>query len=281
MAATTGSLTQGTQLPSSITTTQQQATAPQFYTDYLQNVANLGQNAVQQGGVAGFSPLQQQAFNMAPQTAFAGSQSMGQAGQMIGQAGNTTVPQVTGQYMNPYTSGVVNEMARLQQQNINENVMPNLNAGAIGSGQYGSQRQMQATGNTMRDMQANLLGQQTSALQAGYTNAQSQAQQDLSRMGQAGQMMANLGTQQNQLGLGGLNQLLAMGAVQQGQGQKLLDKPMATAQEYAKLLQGLPVPTGSVTQKTEPGTQGQYTNSPLSDITGLLAAIAAMYNKPA
>lgn len=282
--ADTGNLLQGSQLPASITTTQSQATAPQFYTDYLQNVANLGQNAIRQGGVAGFSPLQQQAFNMAPQTAFAGSQSFGQAGQMIGQAGNTTVPQVIGQYMNPYTSGVVNEMGRLQQQNIQENVLPNLNAGAIGSGQYGSQRQMQTTGNTMRDMQANLLGQQTGALQSGYTQAGQQAQTDLSRLGQAGQMMSSLGTQQNQLGLGGLNQLLAMGAVQQGQGQKLLDKPMQNAQDYAKLLQGLQMPTGSTTQVTAPGQQGQFTNSPLSDITGLLAAIASFYggsSKPA
>jgi hypothetical protein len=227
--------------------------------------------------VAGFSPLQQQAFGMAPQTAFAGQQSMGQAGQMIGQSRNTTVPQVVGQYMNPYTSGVVNEMARLQQQDIRQNVMPNLNAGAIGAGQFGSQRQMQATGNTLRDMQANLLGQQTGALQAGYTQAQTQAGQDLSRMGQAGQMMGQLGTEQNQLGLGGLNQLLAMGAQQQGQGQKMLDQPMLMAQRYADLMKGAQLPTGQTSQITAPGTQGQFTNSPLADITSLLAALGSLY----
>jgi hypothetical protein len=273
-----GNLTQGAQLPSSITTTQAQATAPQFYTDYLQNVANLGQNAIQQGGVAGFSPLQQQAFRMAPQTAFAGADTLGQAGNMIGQAGNTTVPQVVGQYMNPYTSGVVNEMGRLQQQNIRENVLPNINAGAIGSGQFGSQRQMQATGNTMRDMQANLLGQQTAALQSGYTSAQAQAGQDLSRLGQAGQMMSSLGAQQQQLGLGGLNQLLSMGKAQQDQGQRMLDQPMINATAYSRLLQGLAMPTGSTTQVTAPGQQGQFANSPLSEITGLLAAIGAFLN---
>jgi len=275
-----GNLTQGAQLPSSVTTTQQQATAPQFYTDYLQNVANLGQNAIQQGGVAGFSPLQQQAFRMAPQTAFAGSETLGQAGNMIGRSGNTTVPQVVGQYMNPYTSGVVNEMGRLQQQNIQENVLPNLNAGAIGSGQFGSRRQMQATGNTMRDMQANLLGQQTAALQSGYTNAQTQAGQDLSRLGQAGQMMTNLGAQQQQLGIGGLNQLFSMGAQQQAQGQRMLDQPMVNATAYSRLLQGLAMPTGSTQQVTAPGQQNQFANSPLADITGLLATIASFYNRP-
>jgi hypothetical protein len=173
---------------------------------------------------------------------------------------------------------VVNEMARLQRQNINENVMPNLNAGAIGAGQCGSQRQLQATGNTMRDMQANLLGQQTGALQAGYTNAQNQAQQDLTRMGQSGQMLGNLGTQQNALGLGGLNQLLSMGQVQQNQGQKMLDQPMINATNYSKLFQGLAMPTGATTQVTAPGQQNQFANSPLSEIVGLLAAIGAFYN---
>ena len=274
-----GNLTQGAQLPSSITTEQQQTTAPQFYTDYLQNVANLGQNAIQQGGVAGFSPLQQQAFRMAPQTAFAGSETLGQAGNMIGRSGNTTVPQVVGQYMNPYTSGVVNEMGRLQQQNIQENVLPNLNAGAIGSGQFGSRRQMQATGNTMRDMQANLLGQQTAALQSGYTNAQTQAGQDLSRLGQAGQMMTNLGAQQQQLGIGGLNQLYSMGKYQQDQGQRMLDQPMINATAYSRLMQNYPIPTGNTKQVTSPGERGQFANSPLADITGLLAALGSFYKQ--
>lgn len=69
----------GQPYPTQISTTQRQATLPEFYTNYLQDVANLGANAIQQGGVAGFSPLQQQAFQMAPQTAFAGAQTAGDA----------------------------------------------------------------------------------------------------------------------------------------------------------------------------------------------------------
>ena len=59
-------LFQGDQLPDVTKTTETQQTAPEFYTNYLQDIANLGQNAVEQGGIAGFSPLQQQAFQMAP-----------------------------------------------------------------------------------------------------------------------------------------------------------------------------------------------------------------------
>jgi hypothetical protein len=68
---------QGAPLPATVQTTQDVTAAPEFYTNYLQDVANLGQAAIQQGGVAGFSPLQQQALNLAPQVAFAGIGSAG------------------------------------------------------------------------------------------------------------------------------------------------------------------------------------------------------------
>ena len=94
-------LFQGDPLPAITKTTEAQQTAPEFYTNYLQDIANLGQNAVQQGGIAGFSPLQQQAFQMAPDVAFAGAGSMGASSQLLGEAGATTVPDVIADYMNP------------------------------------------------------------------------------------------------------------------------------------------------------------------------------------
>jgi len=268
-------LFQGSALPSTVATTQQQSTAPEFYTNYLQDISNLGQNAVEQGGVAGLSPLQQQAFQMAPDVAFAGQGSMGAGSQLLGEAGSTTVPDVIGDYMNPYTSGVVNELGRLTNRNVQENVLPALGAGAIGSGQYGSQRQMQATGNTLRDIQSDLAGKQGALLQSGYNQAGTMAQADLSRALQSGQAFGNLGTQQNQLGLAGLNEMNALGTAEQAQGQKLLDYPMAQTQNYAKLLQGYQMPTGQVQQITGPGQQGNFSNSPLSQIAGLGSLLAA------
>ena len=273
-------LFQGSALPSTVATTQQQSTAPEFYTNYLQDISNLGQNAVEQGGVAGLSPLQQQAFQMAPDVAFAGQGSMGAGSQLLGEAGSTTVPDVIGDYMNPYTSGVVDELGRLTNRNVQENVLPALGAGAIGSGQYGSQRQMQATGNTLRDIQSDLAGKQGALLQTGYNQAGTMAQADLSRALQAGQAFGNLGTQQNQLGTAGLNEMNTLGTAEQAQGQKLLDYPMAQTQNYAKLLQGYQMPTGQVTQVTGPGQQGNFSNSPLSQIAGLGSLLAAFTGAP-
>lgn len=267
-------LFQGDPLPDVVKTSQQQQTAPQFYTDYLQDIANLGRNAVQAGGVAGMSPLQQQALQMTPGLAFAGSGSLGQAGQMISQAGNTAVPNVIGQYMNPYTSGVVNEMQRLATRNINENVMPALGGAAVGSGQFGSRRQQQITGNVMRDLSADLLGRQTKALQEGYTEAGKFAGEDLSRALNAGRAMTSLGEEQQQLGLGGLEAMTKMGGTEQALQQKMLDYPMQQAQAFSKLLEGARIPTGTTTQEIGP-VPGAYSNSPLAQIAGLLTAIGS------
>jgi len=267
-------LFQGDPLPAITKTTEAQQTAPEFYTNYLQDIANLGQNAVQQGGIAGFSPLQQQAFQMAPDIAFAGAGSMGASSQLLGEAGATTVPDVIADYMNPYQSAVVDEMGRLTQRNIQENILPNLGAAAIGSGQFGSRRQSQVTGNALRDIQSDLLGKQMQALQMGYKDAGTTAQNDLARALNAGQAFENLGQAQQGLGLAGLKTMSDYGAQQQAQGQKLLDHPMAQTQQFAKLLQGYQMPMGTTTQAT--GSEG-YSNSPLSQIAGLGSLVASLF----
>jgi hypothetical protein len=267
-------LFQGDPLPDVVSTTEMQQTAPEFYTNYLQDIANLGQNAVQQGGVAGFSNLQQQALQMVPNVAFSGAGSLGAASKLLGEAGTTTVPDVVGGYMNPYTSSVVDEMGRLQNRNIQENVLPNLGGAAVGTGQFGSRRQQQITGNVLRDLQADLLGKQMGALQSGYSEAGKLAQGDLERALNAGRNFTALGQEQQQLGLGGLKAMSEYGAQEQALGQKMLDYPMAQTQAFAKLMQGYQIPTGSVSQKIGPEA-GAYSNSPLSQIATLLAGLGS------
>ena len=263
---------QGSPLPAITTTTQNQTTAPEFYTNYLQDIANLGQAGVQQGGVAGLSPLQQQAMAMAPSAAFAGTGTIDAGAQLAGQSGTTAAPSMVQSYMNPYTQNVVDEMARLQNKNIQESVMPALQGAAGAMGQFGSQRQYQATGNTLRDMQSNLLGQQYGALNTGYNNAMNQAQTDLSRQLQAGQTLGSLGTQQQAATTGGLNTLTNLGSQEQALAQKELDYPMAQAQAFSKLLQNYNVPMGQTQQVT--GSTG-YSTSPLAQITGLMSALGS------
>ena len=266
----------GSPYPTETTTTQTQATLPEFYTNYLQDIANLGTNAIQQGGVAGFSPLQQQAFQMAPNAAFSGAQTAGDAASLLGAAGTTAAPSMATAYMNPYVSNVVNEMGRLQQQNIQRNVLPALAGAGVNTGSFGSKRQATATGQTLADMQANLLGQQYGALSSGYKDAISAAQTDLNRQLQAGQGLGNVATEQYNIGSGGLKTLSDLGALQQQQGQKQLDYPMLQAQNYAKLFGTPTIPGGSTVQRVAPATA--LTPSPLGQITSLLTSLGSILN---
>ena len=265
--------------PVSIQTTQKQSTLPEFYTNYLQDVANLGSNAIQQGGVAGFSPLQQQAFQMAPNAAFSGAQTAGDAASLLGASGTTSAPSMVGAYMNPYTTNVVDEMARLQNQNVQRSVLPALRGAGVGSGGFGSSRQANATGQTLAEMQRNLTGQQYGALNTGYNTAMSAAQADLSRQLQAGQGLGNVAQQQYNIGTGGLDVLQKLGNQQQELGQKQLDYPMIQAQNLAKLFP-MTIPTGETTQTVAPTDIKQLSPSPLSQISGLLTSLGSIINRP-
>ena len=267
---------QGAPLPATVQTTQDVTAAPEFYTNYLQDIANLGQAGIQQGGVAGFSPLQAQALSLAPEVAFSGIGTAGTGQEYLTATGATPATSLVNQYMDPYRTNVVNEMARLQQRGIQENVLPNLRAGAAGTGQFGSQRAAQVTGQTLRDLQADLLGRQYGALSEGYKSAIQAAQNDLTRQMQAGQALGQLGQIQQGMGTQGLQTLSTLGAQEQALGQRVLDQPMSQAQQYAKLLQGYAIPT-SVTKQTV-GSQG-YATSPLAQMTGLLAALGS-FNTP-
>ena len=265
---------QGAPNPATVTTSTDAVTAPEFYTNYLQDIANLGQAGVQQGGVAGFSPLQAQALSLAPEVAFSGTGSAGTGQQYLTAAGATPATSMVNQYMDPYLQNVVSEMGRLQQRGIQENVLPNLRAGAAGTGQFGSQRAAQVTGQTLRDLQADLLGRQYSALSEGYKGAIQAAQNDLTRQMQSGQALGNLGQVQQGMATTGLDTLFKLGGQEQALGQKVLDQPMINAQNFSKLLQGYVVPTTATKQVV--GSQG-YANSPLSQIGGLLAMLSSFY----
>ena len=265
--------------PVSIQTVQKQSTLPEFYTNYLQDVANLGTNAIQQGGVAGFSPLQQQAFQMAPNAAFSGAQTAGDAASLLGASGTTAAPSMVGAYMNPYMTNVVDEMARLQNQNVQRSVLPALRGAGVGSGGFGSTRQANVTGQTLAEMQRNLTGQQYGALNTGYNTAMSAAQADLSRQLQAGQGLGNVATEQYNIGTGGLKTLADLGGQQQALGQKQLDYPMIQAQNLAKLFP-MTIPTGETTQTVAPTDIKQLSPSPLSQVSGLLTSLGSIINRP-
>jgi len=267
---------QGDPLPNITSVKTSQDTAPQYLTDYQQDVINLGKNAVQQGGVAGLSPLTQQAINMAPQTAFAGASSAGTGQDLLTQAGYTGSNQIVENYMNPYTQNVVDEMARLSNKNQRENVMPALDAASIGSGNFGSGRMANVQGQTLADIQGALTGQQYGALSKGYTDAMSAASNDLNRSVQAGSALNQTAETQNRIGTGGLKTMTELGGLAQANDQAKLDNPMSQASKFSQLMQGQYTPVGKTSSETSPGSAGQYGNSGLQDMIALYALYQAI-----
>lgn len=208
-----------------------------------------------------------------------------------GQAAYETV----GNYMNPYNDAVTNRIAQLGARNLQENLMPAVNADFIRAGQYGSRNMMAEVGNKLRDTQESVLAQQANVLQSGYNNAMTAAQTDAQRFGNVGETFGNL-TQSGQsqsldanrvaAGLGTAAQdmyykdtsaLDTVGAAQQqlnqqnldiayGDFQKQRDYPLQQLNIMQSAQQGMQIPSSSTTTDTAPGRN--FAPSPLQSVVG-------------
>ena len=238
-------LTEGAAIPqgSAVTDMTKQTILPEFYTNYAQDIlsgqkalANRPYTTAPMPRVAGFTPAQLEAFQKtgtaadayqpllgqattAAQQAAAAPGALATAQPYLGAAGQTSVANI-GQYMNPYTDAVVNRIGELGTRNLTENIMPQIEGRYIQAGQLGyggrggastPSGMMTDTARAVRDTSADILGQQTAALQSGYTQAAGLAGTDLARQGQlastAGnlaqgqqQALANIGQQQANIG---------------------------------------------------------------------------------
>jgi hypothetical protein len=271
------SLTQGSPLPDVNTTTTQTTTAPDYYTSYLNDVAKAGQTALSTDPsklVAGFSGLQQQGINAVTPAATSYQPGLSAAEQTASTVAGGLNPQNIQALLNPYTQNVVDEMGRVQQQNIQRNVLPGLKAAFAGTGGMGSTRFANATGQTLADMEANLLGQQTGALQKGYSDATTAALQNLSLQNQAATTQGNLAAQEQNLGLTGAQAEINAGAMEQAQEQAKIDAALKNATNAASLMRGYTVPT-STTQKYTGPMPGAYSASPLQQAAGLASLFAS------
>lgn len=190
---------------------------------------NLNQQPLPAASVAGFNPAQQQAFNQVYAQQGQGVQDMQRAQNLMGQIAPTSArlndyaqgavggpametassiaPWAQGaqdaasgaadqwtqnyqQYMSPYTSQVVDNIARLGKRNFEDNIMPGVNSSMIGSGQFGSTRNADILSRAGVNAANDITGQQSNALQAGYTTGAGIFAQDAARRQQQQQMQA-------------------------------------------------------------------------------------------
>lgn len=125
---------------------------PQYYTDTAASVAGGVQDMM---GTEGYlNSTMGNWYNQTP-----GQGALGAAAQYD--------PTKQQNFMNPYTEGAANEVMRLSNQNLMENVLPGINTTFTGAGQFGSSRNMDMTGRAVRDNQTSIDG----ALATMYKNA--------------------------------------------------------------------------------------------------------------
>lgn len=265
------SIFQGVAAPDVQTTKTTGTTAPQYYQDYLSGLAGAGTTALgksPQELVAPMTEKQQAGLAAVPGAATAYKPGLAAAETTAGGVAAGLTPERIQALMSPYTTNVTDEMARLSQQNLQRNLLPSLKAAFVGTGGTGGQRMMGALGQMGADVQANLTGAQTGALQKGYAEALQAAIQNMQVQNQAAQTQSKLAEQEQTLGLAGAEALTKAGAQEQAQQQALINAPLTQATNVANLMKSYQVPV-TTTESFKGPIAGVYGTSPLAQVTGL------------
>jgi hypothetical protein len=264
---------------------QTQATqAPSYYTDYLSGIATKGAAQIDPTTGAqyiGSQPLQETAFTNVEDAAANYKDTLTDAGTTLGSAVSATSPLSSAQtylaagakdpasqvanYINPYTTSVLNQIGNLGQRNIMQNLAPQATSGAVGAGQFGSKRGAEVLGQTIQNANRDILASQTSSAEKAYQNAldtaikqnqvnaqlgstagtlASQGQQNLT---QAGAQQGQLASTNQALNLAEINALATLGEQQRTLKQNKELFPLSNLSTLSGLLRGYNVPTTTKT----------------------------------
>lgn len=200
-------------------------------------------------------------------------------------AGQQFNPDDFSKFMNPYTSNVTDEIARLGNKNFTDNIMPQVNSQFTGNGMFGSSRNADVLAKEADQTQQGITGQQSQALQSGFQNAMQNYQTAQGRQLQAGTALTNeAGQGQNMLG-SDVNLLSNIGTAQQNQQQLGLDTayndfltqanaPKANAQWFSDIVHGIDANNLVTTQKQTIAPQGNSIGSAIGTAGALSKAVS-------
>lgn len=266
--------------PTATQTQTAQTTAPDWYSNFLSGLATSGQTAVNQGGIAPASTLQNMAYGNAPTAISAGAPALQQATAAAGNVASTPTSSLIDQYLNPYTQSVVKSIGDLGTQQFREFTDPAVTSYGVATGQFGGSRAQDIRAKAARDAAMNITAQQTQAMNTGYNNALTAAQNQQNLGLNTANVLGNLSSQAQSQGIGGLNALSTLGAQQQTLSQAERNYPMTSLQNYANLISGLNIPTGTSQTVTGPAGSGQMQQSALNQILGIGTGGMALFNSP-
>lgn len=272
------SLFEGSAPPNIETTETVKATAPQYLTDYLTELAKAGTGQLGLTGaelVAPQSELTKTAYRLAP-TTLTRYESPLDAALTAAQAGGAGVTAADiSAFYDPYRTDVVDEMARQSALNVQRNVLPALRGAFAGTGAFGSRRYAGATGQALADIQANLLGEQAKLRSQGFMSALDAALKQKGYQTQAAQALTGLGSAEQQAAASALKTGAELGQQEQAYDQAKIEAPLTRALNVAQLLRGYTYPT--TTEKKYVGPASSYGPSPLSQIAGLGTLVGSAF----
>ena len=293
------------------TSVQQDTTnIPQWATPYAQQVlggvfGGMGQPGLIGQGyqpygrqrTAGFSPMQQQAFE-----SYAGmrvSPELGEAARMASMAGQgsgiagqryenmATNPYAMGAFMSPYMQNVIQQQKRGAMQDYARQI-PGLQAQGIRSGGRGGTREALLQAEAQRNLQGQLQGIEATGLQNAFQNAQ-QAQQFGANLGLQGYQqqlaaagsLGGLGMQDYQQRMGIGQAQLSAGAQGQALEQDLLNQqyqdfinqqqfPYKQAEFGMGLLRGVPTDATRTMYQQAPSIFNQIAGPAMMGLGGLM-----------
>ena len=205
--------------------------------------------------IAEFTQDQQDAFTGIRDAQGASTPYFTEQETLIDRATRETTPELTQQYMNPYTQTVINQQLReLGRQGEQER--QRIGAGAVGAGGYGGSRQAILEAEQMRNQGMRADDIQARGLNQAFNVAQQAIQQqraaDAAGANMFGQMAQNVPAQR----MKELGALSGIGSALQQQQQRGLDLgfqqfkdeynfPMQTLNEYSAILRGFPLPANT------------------------------------
>ena len=259
---------QGT-APANVNTSQTTTTqAPAEYNDFLKQLGQVGtsqMNATPQSMVAPLSNLQNAVYGTNEGQANSANLLSGALSPL--QTASQTVGQdQINSYYNPEVQALNDSLSQQTQQAVNNTVLPSLQALGAQTGSTGSSRLLNATGQTLGNIAQGLTSQQNANNVAAYDSAMKNALTEQSQLG-------NIGSQNMNATVAGLNEASSLGAQGQAQQQAIIDAPLKTATSAAGLIKGLTIPTS--TTQTYSGPASSYGPSPLSQVASLASLFAS------
>jgi hypothetical protein len=300
-------LFEGSAPPDITTTTTKQQSAPQYLTDYLTNLAQVGQSQLGTPGV--------DAAGKPTMTALSGEELIASrpdyltnltsgidpatgkpytAGQLPGlgalsryqtpldealKAGQSAMgvdAADISKFYNPYQQQVIDEMQKQSDINLQRSVLPGLKALGIGAGQFGSSRMGNIGGQALADIAAKLQAQQTEARSKGFETALDAALKEQQQQSGAATALSGLGSQEQQAAKSSLGVLSDLGTQQLEYDQSKIEAPLTRAANVAALLRNYQFPLSSTDTYKGPLQSAGYGPSTLDKIGSLTSFLSGI-----